>query len=164
MGIAFCAISGLTFRWLPEGPGPAHLPSGCCSRAQSSSSVGRCWETAADPPASPSACVSHSETTPCSLFPGCVAQRNFCDGTWCQNGGTCVSRWNTYLCECPLRFGGKNCEQGECLAWTRCRQVLGVWDPSCGAPCPGPAASGGPCPPRHGGSGSTHRAWAGVRG
>uniref|UniRef100_A0A8C8ZRC4 Cadherin EGF LAG seven-pass G-type receptor 1 n=1 Tax=Prolemur simus TaxID=1328070 RepID=A0A8C8ZRC4_PROSS len=42
---------------------------------------------------------------------GCAAQRNFCDGTWCQNGGTCVSRWNTYLCECPLRFGGKNCEQ-----------------------------------------------------
>ncbi|MXQ95305.1 hypothetical protein E5288_WYG005122 [Bos mutus] len=42
---------------------------------------------------------------------GCAAQRNFCDGTWCQNGGTCVSGWNTYLCECPLRFGGKNCEQ-----------------------------------------------------
>ncbi|XP_053440843.1 cadherin EGF LAG seven-pass G-type receptor 1 isoform X3 [Nycticebus coucang] len=42
---------------------------------------------------------------------GCAAQRNFCDGTWCQNGGTCVSRWDTYLCECPLRFGGKNCEQ-----------------------------------------------------
>ncbi|XP_074182682.1 cadherin EGF LAG seven-pass G-type receptor 1 isoform X1 [Rhinolophus sinicus] len=41
---------------------------------------------------------------------GCAAQRNFCDGTWCQNGGTCVSRWSTYLCECPLRFGGKNCE------------------------------------------------------
>ncbi|XP_042804072.1 cadherin EGF LAG seven-pass G-type receptor 1 [Panthera leo] len=42
---------------------------------------------------------------------GCDAQRNFCDRTWCQNGGTCVSRWNTYVCECPLRFGGKNCEQ-----------------------------------------------------
>ncbi|XP_036762497.2 cadherin EGF LAG seven-pass G-type receptor 1 isoform X3 [Manis pentadactyla] len=42
---------------------------------------------------------------------GCVAQRNFCDGAWCQNGGTCVSKWNTYLCECPLQFGGKNCEQ-----------------------------------------------------
>ncbi|XP_037369268.1 cadherin EGF LAG seven-pass G-type receptor 1 [Talpa occidentalis] len=41
---------------------------------------------------------------------GCAAQRNFCEGTWCQNGGTCVSRWNTYFCECPLRFGGKNCE------------------------------------------------------
>ncbi|XP_036093576.1 cadherin EGF LAG seven-pass G-type receptor 1 isoform X5 [Rousettus aegyptiacus] len=42
---------------------------------------------------------------------GCAAQRDFCEGTWCQNGGTCVSRWSTYLCECPLRFGGKNCEQ-----------------------------------------------------
>lgn len=42
---------------------------------------------------------------------GCAAQRNFCDGAWCQNGGACVSRWNTYLCECPLGFGGKNCEQ-----------------------------------------------------
>ncbi|XP_025782291.1 cadherin EGF LAG seven-pass G-type receptor 1 [Puma concolor] len=42
---------------------------------------------------------------------GCDAQRNFCDQMWCQNGGTCVSRWNTYVCECPLRFGGKNCEQ-----------------------------------------------------
>ncbi|XP_036157861.1 cadherin EGF LAG seven-pass G-type receptor 1 isoform X4 [Myotis myotis] len=41
---------------------------------------------------------------------GCAAQRNFCEGTWCQNGGTCVSRWDTHLCRCPLRFGGKNCE------------------------------------------------------
>lgn len=51
----------------------------------------------------------------CSALPGCAAQRNFCDGTSCQNGGTCVNRWNTYLCKCPLRFGGKNCEQGEGL-------------------------------------------------
>ncbi|XP_075816371.1 cadherin EGF LAG seven-pass G-type receptor 1 isoform X1 [Microtus pennsylvanicus] len=42
---------------------------------------------------------------------GCASQRNFCDGISCQNGGTCVNRWNTYLCDCPLRFGGKNCEQ-----------------------------------------------------
>ncbi|XP_054575621.1 cadherin EGF LAG seven-pass G-type receptor 1 [Eptesicus fuscus] len=41
---------------------------------------------------------------------GCAAQRNFCEGTWCQNGGSCVSRWDTHLCRCPLRFGGKNCE------------------------------------------------------
>ena len=67
------------------------------------------------PPESRSAPVSRSESTPRPLFPGCAAQRNFCDGTWCQNGGTCVSGWNTYLCECPLRFGGKNCEQGEGL-------------------------------------------------
>ncbi|XP_006888184.1 PREDICTED: cadherin EGF LAG seven-pass G-type receptor 1 [Elephantulus edwardii] len=42
---------------------------------------------------------------------GCAAQRNFCEGAWCQNGGTCVNKWDTYLCSCPLRFGGKNCEQ-----------------------------------------------------
>nr|KAF6277507.1 cadherin EGF LAG seven-pass G-type receptor 1 [Pipistrellus kuhlii] len=41
---------------------------------------------------------------------GCAAQRDFCEGTWCQNGGSCVSRWDTHLCRCPLRFGGKNCE------------------------------------------------------
>lgn len=58
-----------------------------------------------------------SPCVPRSVSPGCAAQRNFCEGTWCQNGGTCVSRWDTYLCECPLRFGGKNCEQGEGLTW-----------------------------------------------
>ncbi|XP_042638867.1 cadherin EGF LAG seven-pass G-type receptor 1 [Orycteropus afer afer] len=42
---------------------------------------------------------------------GCAAQRNFCDGAWCQNGGTCLNRWNMYVCACPLRFGGRNCEQ-----------------------------------------------------
>lgn len=63
-------------------------------------SWGRSWDTAR-----PASCPS--------LLPGCAAQRNFCEGTWCQNGGTCVSRWDTHLCRCPLRFGGKNCEHGE---------------------------------------------------
>uniref|UniRef100_H0VPZ8 Cadherin EGF LAG seven-pass G-type receptor 1 n=1 Tax=Cavia porcellus TaxID=10141 RepID=H0VPZ8_CAVPO len=42
---------------------------------------------------------------------GCAAQRNFCEAAVCQHGGTCVNRWSTYLCHCPLHFGGKNCEQ-----------------------------------------------------
>uniref|UniRef100_A0A8D2LNR3 Cadherin EGF LAG seven-pass G-type receptor 1 n=1 Tax=Varanus komodoensis TaxID=61221 RepID=A0A8D2LNR3_VARKO len=42
---------------------------------------------------------------------GCLAQKNYCTTNWCQNGGTCVNKWNTYVCECPLRYGGKNCEQ-----------------------------------------------------
>ncbi|KAG8439892.1 hypothetical protein GDO86_005888 [Hymenochirus boettgeri] len=42
---------------------------------------------------------------------GCAAKKNFCDTIFCQNGGTCVNKWNTYYCECPLQFGGKNCEQ-----------------------------------------------------
>uniref|UniRef100_A0A674GG74 Cadherin EGF LAG seven-pass G-type receptor 1 n=1 Tax=Taeniopygia guttata TaxID=59729 RepID=A0A674GG74_TAEGU len=27
------------------------------------------------------------------------------------NGGTCINKWSTYICECPVRYGGKNCEQ-----------------------------------------------------
>uniref|UniRef100_A0A7N4NZD4 Cadherin EGF LAG seven-pass G-type receptor 1 n=1 Tax=Sarcophilus harrisii TaxID=9305 RepID=A0A7N4NZD4_SARHA len=42
---------------------------------------------------------------------GCAAQENHCQRIWCQNGGTCVNKWNTYICDCPLRYGGKNCEQ-----------------------------------------------------
>ncbi|XP_074128198.1 cadherin EGF LAG seven-pass G-type receptor 1 isoform X2 [Sminthopsis crassicaudata] len=42
---------------------------------------------------------------------GCAAQENHCQKIWCQNGGTCVNKWNTYICDCPLRYGGKNCEQ-----------------------------------------------------
>ncbi|MGH0127324.1 UNVERIFIED_CONTAM: hypothetical protein FKN15_036694 [Acipenser sinensis] len=43
---------------------------------------------------------------------GCTMKNNFCNRIMCQNGGTCVNKWNTYSCECPLSYGGKNCEQG----------------------------------------------------
>ncbi|XP_076008243.1 cadherin EGF LAG seven-pass G-type receptor 1 isoform X2 [Genypterus blacodes] len=43
--------------------------------------------------------------------PGCPAKKNFCTSEVCHNGGVCVSRWNTYSCECPTGYGGKNCEQ-----------------------------------------------------
>ncbi|KAJ8392025.1 hypothetical protein AAFF_G00083350 [Aldrovandia affinis] len=42
---------------------------------------------------------------------GCTAKRNFCTKNMCQNGGVCVNEWNTYSCDCPLQYGGKNCEQ-----------------------------------------------------
>ncbi|KAL4656773.1 cadherin EGF LAG seven-pass G-type receptor 1-like [Arapaima gigas] len=42
---------------------------------------------------------------------GCAAKHDFCSKNMCQNGGTCINKWNTYFCDCPLRFGGKNCEQ-----------------------------------------------------
>ncbi|XP_072003202.1 cadherin EGF LAG seven-pass G-type receptor 1 isoform X3 [Engystomops pustulosus] len=44
-------------------------------------------------------------------LPGCSAKQNFCDGNVCQNQGNCVNKWNTYYCDCPLHYGGKNCEQ-----------------------------------------------------
>ncbi|XP_066580030.1 cadherin EGF LAG seven-pass G-type receptor 1 isoform X2 [Amia ocellicauda] len=42
---------------------------------------------------------------------GCTAKKDFCVTNVCLNGGTCINKWNTYGCECPLRYGGKNCEQ-----------------------------------------------------
>uniref|UniRef100_A0A7N6B5V9 Cadherin EGF LAG seven-pass G-type receptor 1a n=1 Tax=Anabas testudineus TaxID=64144 RepID=A0A7N6B5V9_ANATE len=42
---------------------------------------------------------------------GCPAKKNFCTKDVCQNGGVCVSKWNTYSCDCPTGYGGKNCEQ-----------------------------------------------------
>ncbi|XP_036373685.1 cadherin EGF LAG seven-pass G-type receptor 1-like [Megalops cyprinoides] len=42
---------------------------------------------------------------------GCTAKSNFCTKDLCQNGGTCINKWNTYSCDCPVKFGGKNCEQ-----------------------------------------------------
>ncbi|XP_036375616.1 cadherin EGF LAG seven-pass G-type receptor 1 [Megalops cyprinoides] len=42
---------------------------------------------------------------------GCTAKKNFCNKNMCLNGGTCVNKWNTYFCDCPLQYGGKNCEQ-----------------------------------------------------
>ncbi|KAM4712410.1 cadherin EGF LAG seven-pass G-type receptor 1 isoform 2-T2 [Anableps anableps] len=42
---------------------------------------------------------------------GCPAKKNFCTNDVCLNGGVCVSKWNTYSCDCPTGYGGKNCEQ-----------------------------------------------------
>uniref|UniRef100_A0A3Q3FZG8 Cadherin EGF LAG seven-pass G-type receptor 1 n=1 Tax=Labrus bergylta TaxID=56723 RepID=A0A3Q3FZG8_9LABR len=42
---------------------------------------------------------------------GCPAKTNFCTNDVCQNGGVCVNKWNTYSCDCPNGYGGKNCEQ-----------------------------------------------------
>ncbi|XP_062317832.1 cadherin EGF LAG seven-pass G-type receptor 1-like [Osmerus eperlanus] len=59
---------------------------------------------------------------------GCTAKKDFCSGAVCQNKGSCVNKWNTYSCDCPLGYGGKNCEQvmpspqhfdGHALVWWR---------------------------------------------
>lgn len=47
------------------------------------------------------------------IYLGCPAKKNFCVKQVCHNGGVCVSKWNTYICDCPTGYGGKNCEQGK---------------------------------------------------
>jgi len=47
------------------------------------------------------------------LCSGCPAKKNFCTNDACLNGGVCVNKWNTYGCDCPTGYGGKNCEQGK---------------------------------------------------
>ncbi|KAM3877775.1 cadherin EGF LAG seven-pass G-type receptor 2 [Diretmus argenteus] len=44
-------------------------------------------------------------------LPGCSAKRHFCNNSPCQNGGTCVNLWGSFSCDCPLGYGGQNCQR-----------------------------------------------------
>uniref|UniRef100_A0AAQ4RC38 Cadherin, EGF LAG seven-pass G-type receptor 3 n=1 Tax=Gasterosteus aculeatus aculeatus TaxID=481459 RepID=A0AAQ4RC38_GASAC len=46
-------------------------------------------------------------------LPGCSAKLPFCKSNPCQNGGTCRVSWETFSCDCPLGYGGKDCSHGE---------------------------------------------------
>lgn len=54
---------------------------------------------------------SHSEVL--LLLSGCSAKLTFCKSNPCQNGGTCRVGWETFQCDCPLGYGGKDCSSGE---------------------------------------------------
>ncbi|KTG47082.1 hypothetical protein cypCar_00028987, partial [Cyprinus carpio] len=41
----------------------------------------------------------------------CSAKRHFCSTNPCLNGGSCVNLWGLFRCDCPLGFGGRNCEK-----------------------------------------------------
>ena len=40
---------------------------------------------------------------------GCATKRNFCQSQPCRNGGNCMDRWGSYLCQCPNSYSGQDC-------------------------------------------------------
>ncbi|XP_025911261.1 coagulation factor VII [Apteryx rowi] len=42
---------------------------------------------------------------------------NQCDSNPCQNGGTCDDQFQDYVCRCPKKYEGKNCEKAETDQW-----------------------------------------------
>ncbi|KAK6993582.1 protocadherin-like wing polarity protein stan, partial [Biomphalaria glabrata] len=42
---------------------------------------------------------------------GCPPKELMCQSAPCKNGGTCREGWNTFLCDCVERTGGKDCSQ-----------------------------------------------------
>ncbi|CAL4108899.1 unnamed protein product [Meganyctiphanes norvegica] len=45
-------------------------------------------------------------------YPGCPEKNSFCRSHPCQNGGSCTETFGTYVCSCPVGWGGKDCSQG----------------------------------------------------
>lgn len=48
---------------------------------------------------------------------GCPDKQPHCASQPCQNAGTCIESWGTFLCECTENWSGKDCSQSVGPAW-----------------------------------------------
>ena len=50
-----------------------------------------------------------------NLSPGCDFTGTNCNADSCLNGGKCIGRWSSFICDCTPRFSGTTCEQSTFL-------------------------------------------------
>ncbi|XP_052128982.1 protocadherin-like wing polarity protein stan isoform X1 [Frankliniella occidentalis] len=48
---------------------------------------------------------------------GCPEKRPHCASAPCQHGGECREGWGTFVCDCPDKWGSKDCSEPIKLAW-----------------------------------------------
>ena len=69
----------------------------------------------------------------CLCLPGftgiyCQHDINECDSKPCQNGGTCLDSYGTYMCTCPQGYIGIDCQvRGMTAIFTRGSEVTEGW-------------------------------------
>jgi len=56
--------------------------------------------------------VYYPTVEPRPLTPGCPREEVCVGQTACLNGGTCLTGWEGYSCDCPVDYEGVNCSEG----------------------------------------------------
>ena len=58
-------------------------------------------------------CYWHQSLLAFSCLGSFCSETVLCNASPCLNGATCEVWNNTYQCKCPVRYTGRNCQQGE---------------------------------------------------
>lgn len=72
----------------------------------------------------------------CPLCPRCESEIDECASNPCRHGGSCLDRFNMFVCECPPGYSGPTCDTNVCLLessfllWFSINLSLGYQRPS----------------------------------